>query len=276
MKLVELNDNDVDDILQKFYSSFDGGYEFEQFLKIYLESIGLDEIEVTQKSSDGGLDLKAIKKGIDELTDLDSIKYYIQAKRYNPHSSVSLESIRALRGILPDGYKGIYITTGKFSKQAYEFAAQNESRALILIDGKKLITSCIEKGLGFRLKPVFFDNDIKHLINKEIKSEPLRKDSITKQYIKKQVSENDIRARILRIPKSISENISEIETSSFIKFGNEKPEKFNIDKTKTYFGGVTDIFKRFGLLDNEGNRYSKDAYWFFDENNKILEIEFEK
>jgi len=113
MKILELTQDEIATELEHFYSSFENGYEFEQFLKIFLEALGLDEIEVTQSSNDGGIDLKATKKGIDELTDVDSIKYYVQAKRYRPNTNVSIESVRALRGILPDGYKGYFYNNRK-------------------------------------------------------------------------------------------------------------------------------------------------------------------
>lgn len=78
-------------------------------MKVYLEKIGLDEIEVTQKFRDGGIDLKAIKNGINELSDLDVVKYYIQAKRYKPSSSVPIANDRELRGVMPTGYKGVQL-----------------------------------------------------------------------------------------------------------------------------------------------------------------------
>jgi restriction system protein len=284
MKQEELSKKEIENILNEFYNSFENGYDFEQFLKIYLESIGLDEIEVTQKSGDGGIDLKAIKKGIDELTELDSIKYYIQAKRYKPNSNVSIESVRALRGILPDGFKGIFITTGKFSKKAYEFASESQSRPLILIDGIQLITNCIEKGLGFRVKPVFHKNDLLLLINKEkmVEEETTRNNDNEKidaeqfiKFIKKTITENDIKARILRIPKTIVEKIPSDNNSYCVLF-NEDEKKLNIDKTRTFFSGITELYRKYGLLDDNGNRISKDAFWYFDENNKRIILETEK
>ncbi len=281
MKQEELTKTELENILNEFYQSFENGYDFEQFLKIYLEAIGLDEIEVTQKSSDGGIDLKAIKKGIDELTELDSIKYYIQAKRYKPSSNVSIESVRALRGILPDGYKGIFITTGKFSKKAYDFASESQSRPLILINGRQLITTCIEKGLGFRVKPVFHKNDLLQLINKEkkVEEETTRNNDNpeinTEQFIKKTITENDIKARILRIPKTIIEKIPN-EKNTYPVLFNEDKKILNIDKNRTFFSGITDLYRKYGLLDDNGNRIPKDSFWYFDEKNKIIIIKTEK
>ncbi len=63
-----------------------------------MDVIGLDGLEVPQKSSDGGVDLKGLKRWFDGLMDHGSVKYYEQSKRYRPGSSVSIESIRALKG----------------------------------------------------------------------------------------------------------------------------------------------------------------------------------
>ncbi len=277
MTLIELTEQEKSNALKEFYSSFKTGYDFEQFLKVFLEALGLDEIEVTQNSNDGGLDLKATKKGIDELTDLDSIKYYIQAKRYEPSSNVSIESVRALRGILPDGYKGIFITTGKFSKNSKKFAIENIGRPLILIDGNELINHCIKHGLGFKAKPIFIKDDISILINKEIKSESSIENDIKskKKYIKKDISDNDIKARILPIPKTILEKIPIEEKKYKIKFEGEKVKIYNINQTRRYFGGITLIYKKYNLLDKNNNRQPKSAYWYLNQENKIIEIKFE-
>lgn len=36
-------------------------------MKVYLEKIGLDEVVVTQRSSDGGIDLEAVRYGVGGL-----------------------------------------------------------------------------------------------------------------------------------------------------------------------------------------------------------------
>lgn len=75
-----------------------------------LLKIGLDEVEITQRSRDGGIDLKAIRKGIGDFSDIDVERYYIQAKRYKPKNKISVKSVRELKGTMPFGYKGILIT----------------------------------------------------------------------------------------------------------------------------------------------------------------------
>ena len=182
---------------------------------------------------------------------------------------------------MPDGYKGIFITTGKFSKKAYDFASESQSRPLILIEGIQLITNCIEKGLGFRVKPVFHKDDLLLLINKEKKIEEAatknndNENINTEQFIKKTITENDIKARILRIPKTIIEKIPKEKNSYDVLF-NEDKKTLNIDKTRSFFSGITNLYRKYGLLDDHGNRISKEAFWYFDKNNKMIIIKTEK
>lgn len=46
MIINELNNEKRKNILKEFYETFDNGYEFEDFLKPFLEKIGLDEVKI--------------------------------------------------------------------------------------------------------------------------------------------------------------------------------------------------------------------------------------
>ena len=71
--IIELSDNELKESVEKLYSSFDNGYEFEEFLKYFLEKIGLEEVAVTQRSIDGGIYFTCIKSGIYGLSLLDDV-----------------------------------------------------------------------------------------------------------------------------------------------------------------------------------------------------------
>ena len=45
----ELDKNELEEILFEFYNQFETGFDFEEFLKSFLEAIGLSEVEVTKK-----------------------------------------------------------------------------------------------------------------------------------------------------------------------------------------------------------------------------------
>ena len=59
-KNTEISSEQFKEIINNFYNYFENGYVFEDFLKSYLEKIGLDEVYVTKRSDDGGIDLTAI------------------------------------------------------------------------------------------------------------------------------------------------------------------------------------------------------------------------
>ena len=273
--IIELTDVELKESVDKLYNSFDNGYEFEEFLKYFLEKIGLEEVAVTQRSRDGGIDLTCVKSGINGLSNLDEVKYYIQAKCYKPSSTISIKDLRELRGVMPLNYKGIFITTAKFSSEAKEFAEEDKSRQIILIDGKSLIQQCISIGLGFNLKPIFDAKTLESLtLHKEIKEE-VQKESVSYDLvIRKQISLNDIRARILRIPSEIEKEIPKDITKLKLSINN-KDYELNINAERTYLGGVTKLYKEEGLI-LENNLYKpKMAIWNYSKNKICVEVKGE-
>lgn len=116
-KNIEISEEKINCFLEQFYQYFESGYAFEEFLKVYLEKIGLDEVVVTQCSVDGGVDLEAVRYGVGGLFGADSVEYYIQAKRNKLGTSIPIEKVWALRGVMPSGSKGIFITTGDIQRK---------------------------------------------------------------------------------------------------------------------------------------------------------------
>lgn len=275
--IIELNETELKESVEKLYNSFDNGYEFEEFLKIFLEKLGLDEVTVTQRSRDGGIDLTCVKSGLNGLSNLDEVKYYVQAKRYKPSSTISIKDLRELRGIMPLNYKGIFVTTAKFPSGAKEFAEEDKSRQIILIDGRSLIQQCISIGLGFNLKPVF---DAKALENLTLKNnsiiqtpQSIQSDiNKTKLILSKKITLNDIRARILRLPTEIEKEIpSEVESLQILI--NRKEYKLNINSDRSYLGGVTQLYKNEGLIKENNILIPKIATWYYSSpDNIVIEI----
>lgn len=276
-KSMELSKKQINHFVEEFYKYFDTGYDFEEFLKIYLEKIGLDEVYVTQRSRDGGIDLKAVRNGIGGFSESDMVEYYVQAKRYKPNSSISVSKIRELKGTIPFGHKGIFITTAKFSADAIKEATNDISKPVILIDGESLILSCIDNEIGFVFSPVF---SVKAMDMLKIKAEVIggsasfngihKTENIT---VEKTISVNDIRARILRIPKPMLEFIP-IDTSKATVCFNGLPEKeLNLDKTRTYFGGVTELYKKSDLVSEDGSYFSTKVTWKYEDGKFIVVLE---
>lgn len=66
-KNTEISSEQFKEIINNFYNYFENGYVFEDFLKSYLEKIGLDEVYVTKRSDDGGIDLRRYVKVLANL-----------------------------------------------------------------------------------------------------------------------------------------------------------------------------------------------------------------
>ena len=262
MRTIELSNTERKDILNDFYSYFLTGYQFEEFLKVYLEKLGLDEVSVTQRSRDGGIDLTATRPGLAGLGIIDSQRYYIQAKRYKPNHLISIEAVRALYGVCKkDGRIGIFITTGRFSMKTHE----EWDRELLLIEGETLINSCVDNHIGFQYKPIFNVENMKIFMskNRDISFElykninELHPESIV---VEKKISANDIRARILSIPRVILEKIPETQREISVKFNDEILQVLTICRGRNYLAGITNIYKKYGLLNN-GTPVPADAIW---------------
>lgn len=273
--LQNLSESDITDFLKSFIEYFHNGYEFEFFLKEFLYKIGLDEIQLTQKSKDGGYDLTAIRHGIGKISNNDKTNYLIQAKKYNIKNPIGVSTVRELRGVIPPGYKGIIITTSHFTKDAIIEAENDISRPIVLIDGKKLITTCIELEIGFIYKPVFST----HIMDKIMslhqadnqKSHPIKTDNFNPIY--KEITQNDIRAKIISIPKAIAQNLSDEKINVVIN--NDNKYNLHYNSTRNYLSGVTTIFKQYGLINEDGIINPMQASWIYDQKNKTIFLEIE-
>lgn len=274
-KNMEISSEQFHAIINDFYSFFENGYAFEDFLKPYLEKIGLDEVYVTKRSDDGGIDLTATRKGIGEFDQSDSDKYYIQAKRNKPTSTISPEKIRALRGSFTNG-KGIFITTAKVSEKVKNDAKSlDPQRPIIIVDGKDLVNSCIENEIGFVFSPQFSESAMREFVNTSTIN---RTDSQFDNGIEveKTISTNDIRARILRIPRPILDGLNAECSEYEVHINNDYSKKMKIDKSRTYFAGVSEIYKRIGLLASDGSFHTANAAWSLYGGQVYIKIELVK
>ena len=265
IKNIELTNEQEKDYIKQLYDSFDNGYQFEEFLKIYFEKLGLDEVSVTKRSRDGGVDLTAIRPGIGNFSDSDVIHYYIQAKRFEPASTIPVTSIRELKGTIPFGQKGIFVTTAKFSKDAILESNNNPSNPVVLIDGKKLIESCIEHEIGFVFVPVFKKQLIQDMLstnNKTVETAEMNEGVIS---VDKMITANDIRARIIRLPNEIIKTLESNVTNVRIKLGNDSFRDYKFNTNSKFISGVTSFFIENGFVDSVGSYCPKKVVWIKDE-----------
>lgn len=278
-----LQKEEIKDLQQQFYEYFKDGYEFEEFLKEYLIKMGLDEVEVTQRSRDGGIDLKAIRKGVGDFSEVDITHYYIQAKRYALDNKIGVSPIRELKGTIPFGYKGMLITTSDFVSGAEKVAIDDPSKPVVLINGNSLVTSCIDNEIGFVYKPMFSKNQMDKfmkkkgvILSKKNDTPIINKNKLNVAYIEKLITANDVRARIISIPSSIIEKFTDDMKNVDILVNNKSKYNFNIIRGRNYFGSVTSMLREFNFISDDGTNIAKHSKWFYDSENKIVYINIEE
>ena len=125
-------------------------YAFERLSMLLLRECGFSQVSVTRKSGDGGID----GTGKLRINGIFSFHVAFQCKRIV--GSVSAGDIRDFRGSLTtDIEKGVFITTGTFTKAAREEASKSGKQQIDLIDGEELINMLIEYRLGVYEKTVY-------------------------------------------------------------------------------------------------------------------------
>ena len=272
-----LTAEEIKSFQQDLYSYFETGYAFEEFLKEYLSKMGLDEVEVTQRSRDGGIDLTAIRKGVGDFSEIDITHYYIQAKRNALKSKVSVQKVRELKGTIPFGYKGMFITTSDFTADAITEATNDPSKPVVAISGKALVMSCIDNEIGFLFKPMFSKTQMDLFLHKAPVVAPTlqntNNDNVVE--IEKIITTNDVRARIVSIPKTIMNAFSDDMTSVKVQVNDTKEYTFNIIRGRNYFGGVTAFLKEFNMLSDDGVITPKKCKWQYDATNKVVKLYLE-
>jgi len=122
---------------------------FERLVKRLLRESGFVHVEVTGRSGDGGID----GKGIARLSGLLSFHVIFQCKRYQ--GAVSAGHIRDFRGAMVGrADKGLFITTGTFTRDALREATRDGAPPIDLIDGDQLADKLKELNLGINTEVV--------------------------------------------------------------------------------------------------------------------------
>ncbi len=100
---------------------------------------------MTGRTGDGGID----GKGIMRLSGLLSFHVVFQCKKYQ--GAVSASNIRDFRGaMIGRADKGLYITTGTFTRDAVREATRDGAPPIDLVDGDQLAEKLKELGLGIK------------------------------------------------------------------------------------------------------------------------------
>jgi len=122
---------------------------FERLSQRILRESGFFQVEVTGKSGDGGID----GKGIVRINGFLSFHVIFQCKRYK--GSVTPSQIRDFRGAMQGrADKGLFITTGNFTREALKEATRDGAPPIDLIDGELLCKKLKELKLGIATKTI--------------------------------------------------------------------------------------------------------------------------
>jgi len=118
---------------------------FERLIQRLLRESGFVQVEVTGTTGDGGID----GKGIARIHGFLSFAVIFQCKRYQ--GSVSASHIRDFRGAMQGrADKGLFITTGTFSREAVKEATRDGVPPIDLVDGDQLADKLKELSLGIQ------------------------------------------------------------------------------------------------------------------------------
>jgi restriction system protein len=146
--LVRQQENAVRESLRELLLDMDP-FAFEHLIKRLLEEMDYQNVEVTSRSGDGGVDVVAdIELGI------TSVREVVQVKKHR--RPIQRKDLDALRGSLYrfNAVRGTIVSTARFARGTQEAAFATGAAPITLIDGDKLIDMLIEHGIGVRKRPI--------------------------------------------------------------------------------------------------------------------------
>ena len=103
--------------------------EFEQLIGELLSAMGFDDVDVTNISGDGGIDVR----GTLVVGDTVRIRMAVQAKRWK--ANVQAPEVQRVRGSLGVHEQGLIVTTSDFSRGARDEALRSDAAPVALMDG---------------------------------------------------------------------------------------------------------------------------------------------
>ena len=120
---------------------------FERLIQRVLRETGFVQVEVTGRTGDGGID----GRGIAKINGILSFRVVFQCKRRR--GGVSAGDIRDFRGAMQGrADKGLFVTTGYFTRDALKEATRDGAIAIDIVDGEKLAEKLKELGLGIKIE----------------------------------------------------------------------------------------------------------------------------
>jgi restriction system protein len=122
--------------------------DFEDLIGRLLAAIGFEEVEVTTRTKDGGIDVR----GTLVVGGVIRTRLAVQVKRWK--QNVQSPVIQQVRGSLGAHEQGLIITTSDFSKGAKDEAERADATPVGLMNGEQLVALLVENEIGVRRTPL--------------------------------------------------------------------------------------------------------------------------
>ncbi|MCF8070423.1 MAG: restriction endonuclease [Desulfobacterales bacterium] len=122
--------------------------EFEELIARLLAEIGFEEIEVTKRSNDGGIDVR----GLLVVGEVIKTRMAVQAKRWKKGNNIQKPTVQQVRGSLGTHEQGLIITTSDFSLGAKQEALRPDAVPVALMNGEELVALLTEHEIGITLQ----------------------------------------------------------------------------------------------------------------------------
>jgi restriction system protein len=140
---IEEHNKRVRQALHKRLLAMDPG-EFEELISRLLAEMGFEDIEVTKRSADGGIDVR----GTLVVGDVIRTRMAVQVKKWKPKNRVQAPIVQQVRGSLGAHEQGLIITTSDFSQGSRKEAARPDATPVALMNGEELVALLVEHNIG--------------------------------------------------------------------------------------------------------------------------------
>jgi restriction system protein len=121
--------------------------EFEELIGQLLVALGFQEVVVTGRSGDGGIDVR----GTLVVGDVIRTRMAVQVKRWK--GNIQAPIVQQVRGSLGTHDQGLIITTSDFSSGARTEAERVNAVPVALMNGEQLVRLLVEHEIGVRRVP---------------------------------------------------------------------------------------------------------------------------
>ena len=118
-----------------------GATAFEELMARLLAEMGFEDIEVTKRSGDGGIDVR----GTLVVGEVIRTRMAVQVKKWK--RNVQAPVVQQVRGSLGTHEQGLIVTTSDFSRGAKEEALRPNAVPVALMNGDQLVALLVEYGI---------------------------------------------------------------------------------------------------------------------------------